>query len=299
MPDQRTLNVSGRPLFWQRGFSLVELMVSITIGLLIMAVVSEAYVVATGTQRSQSDKSRIQESMRFAFDSLAYAIRKAGYRNPAATGPSVENFCGAGGKLRLVGKNDATTLDPATTDLSGISTAILNKSDVLRVRYHGDGQTVSPFTADGSVTDCLGNSVKANTIVEDTFFVRADSDNDNEPSLFCYTTNASATGSVAIIPGVESLQLLYGEDTNADGTVERFVPQSAVGSMNNVRSVVISIVARSSSATGVDGSAQTFTHFEAGYTGSGDSGSTFTAPADRRIREISGTTVALKNTCLM
>jgi len=299
MPDQRTLNVSGRSLLRQRGFSLVEFMVAITIGLLIVAVVSEAYVIATGTQRSQSDKSRIQESMRFAFDSLSYAIRKAGYRNPMATGPSVENFCGTGGKLRLVGKNDATTLDPTTTDLSGTSAAILNKSDVLRVRYHGDGQTVSPFTADGSVTDCLGNSVPANTVVEDTFFVKADSANNNEPSLFCYTSNASAAGSVAIIPGIESLQFLYGEDTNADGTIERFVPQNAVGSMNNVRSIVISIVARSSSATGVDSNAQTFTHFGPDYAGSGDSGSTFIAPADRRIREISGTTVALKSTCLM
>ncbi len=278
----------------QRGVTLVELMVAMTIGLLVVFVVTEAYVSATATQRSQSDRSRVQESLRFALESLSYAVRKSGYRNPAASGPLMDDFCGSG-KLRLVGTNAAAALNPTTADLSGTSQTVLNSSDVLRVRYHGDGTL--PSTADGSVTDCLGATVAPNQVAEDTYWVAADSSNNNEPSLFCYSTNSAASGNVAIIPGIESLQVLYGEDMNSDGVSDRFVPAGSVGSMNAVRSVVVSVVARSPSRTAIDTRAQAFKHFDAGYAGSGDTGSTFSAPADGRLREMSGTTIALKNTC--
>ncbi len=291
MSDQRVMS-SGRGMrAGQRGVTLVELMVAMTIGLLVVFVVTEAYVSATATQRSQSDRSRVQESMRFALESLSYAVRKAGYRNPAASGEFMDDFCGSG-KLRLVSKNAATAFDLTKADLSGTGKAVLNSSDILRVRYRGDGTL--PSTADGSVTDCLGATVGPNQIAEDTYWV-ADGPND-EPSLFCYSS-ISGGEPVAIVPGVESLQILYGEDMNSDGVSDRFVPASSVGSMNAVRSIVVSVVARSPSKTAIDTTAQAFKHFDAGYAGAGDTGSTFSAPADGRLREMSGTTIALKNTC--
>ena len=279
----------------QRGVTLVELMVAMAIGLLVVFVVTEAYVSATATQRSQSDRSRVQESMRFALESLSYAVRKAGYRNPAASGPLMDDFCGSG-KPRLVSKNAATAFDLTKADLSGTGKTVLNSSDILRVRYHGDGTL--PSTADGSVTDCLGATVGPNQIAEDTFWVAEDSKNNNEPSLFCYSS-VSGGDPVPIVPGVESLQILYGEDMDSNGLSDRFLPASSVGSMNAVRSVVVSVVARSPSKTAIDTTAQTFKHFDAGYTGTGDTGSTFSAPTDGRLREMSGTTIALKNICLM
>lgn len=285
--------VTGRA----KGFSLVELMVAVAIGLLVVVVVTMAYVNATGTQRSQSDKSRVEESMRFALDTLSSSVRKAGYRNPAATGSAMKDFCGSEVRINGVNGGATTKLDPASVDLSGTSMTILNSSDVLRVRYHGDGQTLTPFTADGSVVDCLGNNVAATAFAEDTFFVAADAGNNNEPSLFCYSSNASASGSVAIVPGIESLQILYGEDSNGDGVVERFVDRGSVANLNRVRSVMLSVVARSASSSGVDKAAQTFVHFQAGSVTPSDSANSFTSPADGRVRQLSGTTIALKNIC--
>lgn len=296
MFDQRAMSPERRMRAGQRGVSLVELMVAMAIGLLVVFVVTEAYVSATATQRSQSDRSRVQESMRFAFESLSYAVRKAGYRNPAASGPLMDDFCGSG-KLRLVGKNAVAAFNPTTSDLTGTGQTVLNSSDIVRVRYHGDGTL--PSTADGSVTDCLGATVAPDQVVEDTYWVAADPNNENEPSLFCYTTNSAGSGNVAIVPGIESIQILYGEDTTGDGVSDRLVPAGSVGAMNSVKSVVVSIVARSPSRTAIDATAQTFQHFDAGYTGTGDAGSTFIAPGDGRLRQMSGTTIALKNTCPM
>ena len=295
MSDRAAMSLDRCRVVRQRGVTLVELMVAMAIGLVVILFVTEAYISATATQRSQSDRSRLQESARFALDSLSYAIRKTGYRNPAAVGPAMDDFCGTA-RFRLAGLNAAAAIDPTTRDLSGSGQTVLNSSDVIRVRYHGDG-ALSPAAADGSVTDCLGVSVLPNRVVEDTFWIAADPNNNDEPSLFCYSTNSAGSGNVPIVPGIESLQILYEEDTNGDGEAERLVPRNLVRSMNAVRGVVVSVVARSPSRVAVDSTAQTFTHFGAGYSGTADAGSTFNAPADGRLRQMSGMTIALRNVC--
>ncbi|MCV6621279.1 MAG: prepilin-type N-terminal cleavage/methylation domain-containing protein [Cellvibrionaceae bacterium] len=56
--------------FKQHGVGMVELMVSITIGLLVMAGVVQLYVTSIETQRSQEGLSRIQENIRFVSNRL-------------------------------------------------------------------------------------------------------------------------------------------------------------------------------------------------------------------------------------
>jgi type IV pilus assembly protein PilW len=63
----------------QRGMTLVELLVSITIGLIIMAGVVQLYFTATQTQRSQEGVARIQENMRYLFGVMEEDITQAGH----------------------------------------------------------------------------------------------------------------------------------------------------------------------------------------------------------------------------
>lgn len=63
----------------QKGLSLVELMVSITLGLILMAGVLQVFVGSRATYNSQQAISRVQESGRFAIDFMAKEIRMAGY----------------------------------------------------------------------------------------------------------------------------------------------------------------------------------------------------------------------------
>ena len=55
----------------QRGLSLIELMVSLTIGLVIVTTIGYVYVGAAATFRSLDASSRIQENVRFAFERMA------------------------------------------------------------------------------------------------------------------------------------------------------------------------------------------------------------------------------------
>ncbi len=132
-----------------------------------------------------------------------------------------------------------------------------------------------------------------------TFFIAADTSNNNEPALFCYTTNAAASGNVPLVPGVESMQMLYGEDTDGDGTINRYVPASTAVTVSNVRSIMLSLVTRTPNAKAVDNTARTFNHFGTNYdsAANSDPGSVFTAPADRRTRQQFSTTIALRNLC--
>lgn len=62
-----------------RGFSLVELMVAITIGLIVLAAVAQIFATSHGTYRLEENLARVQESGRFAVDFLTRDLRMAGY----------------------------------------------------------------------------------------------------------------------------------------------------------------------------------------------------------------------------
>ena len=279
-----------------KGFSLIELLVALAIGLLVTLVVTQAYLSGLGAQRAQTDVGRAQESSRFAFDLLARSLRKAGYKNPKAPGTG---FCDSSNVPRIIVSNDASAISASTF---GTSATIVNSSDVIQVRYFGEGLATTPFTTDGTMRDCLGNTIASNTLVSDTFFIAADTNNNNEPALFCYYQQRPTVirwKPGALVPGVESMQLLYGEDTDGDGAINRYVPGSAItnANANNVRNTMLSLVTRTANANAVDRSAQAINHFGTSYAPSSGDANIFTTPADGRTRQHFSTTIALRNLC--
>jgi len=102
-----------------------------------------------------------------------------------------------------------------------------------------------------------------------------------EPALW-HRTDTSAPE--MLVEGVEDLQLLFGEDTDDDGGVDRYVAADAAGlDMTRVVSIRASVLVRST----VDG----LTEAPLPYT---YNGATVT-PADTRLRRVFTTTVNLRN----
>jgi len=62
-----------------KGFSLVELMVALTISLLLLAGVGAMFVSSKSSYETTDKLSRIQESGRYALDQFTYDVRSAGY----------------------------------------------------------------------------------------------------------------------------------------------------------------------------------------------------------------------------
>jgi type IV pilus assembly protein PilW len=63
----------------QRGFSLVELMVAMLIGLILLFGVTQVYVSSKRSANAQEDLARMQENGRFAMDLITRDLRRAGY----------------------------------------------------------------------------------------------------------------------------------------------------------------------------------------------------------------------------
>jgi type IV pilus assembly protein PilW len=286
--------------FRQRGVTLVELMIALAIGLLIVLVITGAYMSGIGAQRAQTDMTRLEESARFGFDLLSRAIRRSGYRDVTSAYPvgyignRPQEFCGTD----PTGSAIRATNDAATVDLGGGVTAnVVNNSDTITVRYYGQDNPAHT-AADGVVLDCLGNAVRRGTLVQDTIYVAADPANNNEPTLFCSTDNPAGAGNLALIPGVETMQLLYSEDTDGDTVANRYVPANKLTAIDDARGILVSLIVRTTGATGSDRSAKTMRHFGADYdeVAAGDAaGGAFIGAADGRIRLQFSNFISLRN----
>jgi len=90
----------------QEGFSLVELMIAMTLGLLLVVSVGYVYLGAKTSFNSMDALADIQEGARLAFESMAKDIRMAGDTGGPANGGSPSNVV-----------SDPTTWDPDLKDL--------------------------------------------------------------------------------------------------------------------------------------------------------------------------------------
>ncbi len=116
-----------------------------------------------------------------------------------------------------------------------------------------------------------------------SYFIRPGTS--GEPSLFRFdnTKAESSSNPIEILEGIENLQILYGEDTDADGVANQYKTAANVTDITDVASVRISILARTSENL----ASQTLTYDYNGATGIN--------PGDRRIRRVFNATLAVRN----
>jgi len=74
----------------QHGFTIVELMIAITVGLVLSAGVLQLFVRTTKINLAQDNLSRLQETGRFAMEYLSRDIRMAGYPRVSFSGDAVQ-----------------------------------------------------------------------------------------------------------------------------------------------------------------------------------------------------------------
>lgn len=194
----------------RRGFTLVELLVAVTISLLVTVVVAQLFLGSRQTFTTTDEVSRLQENIRFAQQILTRAVHLASYKSqPNAITGNI--FSGA-------------NLALAATDGGG------SAPDTLTVRYQGSGNGAG--TPDGTILDCLGNRIDAGAFAVNTFSIGVGANGAN--ALFC--------NGVEIVPDVANMQIVFGEDNNSDLTADRYVELPSVGNLNNVVSVRVALL---------------------------------------------------------
>lgn len=207
----------------QRGFTLVELMISLVLGALVVLAATAMVVASRATYRTQDETTRLAETARAGLELGNRLVRLAGYTNfgesqspPAAYSKSA-TWILSPDSYSLDGPNIVGSSNSVPGGGSG-----LNGSDSLTVRFYGSGTP----NGDGNVLDCAGFAVPvpaqnsaayAQSRSYNVLFV--ENDTDGEPALKCQRQTYDATTGVpgaisasqTLIRGVEDLQVLYGE----------------------------------------------------------------------------------------
>lgn len=194
-----------------RGFTLIELMIALILGLLISAAALQVFYTSSVNSRRQEASSQIQDNAIFSFSQMQKNIRRSNY-GAKSTSSHDEYFMnhltpqggvvltapvGASGKWldgNLSGlvlnntaiPNSLLSSSAATTSISNLNG--ISKSDQLTIQYQS-GQ-------DGSF-DCEGSAIPKDFYVIERYFVREDST--NTTGLACasaiYDYDESAAGS--------------------------------------------------------------------------------------------------------
>jgi len=199
---------------YHRGFTLLELLIAMTIGMILTLVVSLLFVGSRRTYATTDDASRVQENMRYTHQLLNRMVHLAGYKS--SPNSKTEEIFNAANPVLLATDGGADAPDALTVSFQGNS----------------DGTTIA---ADGSIIDCLGASVAAGVTAINTFTI-ANSVTTGVPGLHCAVGSPPGTA-VEIVPNVANMQILYGVDDNSDLVADKYVAADAGIAFDNVRSI--------------------------------------------------------------
>jgi type IV pilus assembly protein PilW len=253
-----------RSLVRQQGFSLIELMVAMAIGLVVVGAVLTNYLNNTSASRRTNALAQISSDAALAMGILRNHIAMAGFAQPTSVDafgkmvltPIGQGMVGCGGTSMT--RTVTTTNGAPNPPTWGCDTAT-TPSDSLLVRYQTDAN-VSPLTAGtnpagNNPMDCLGNNILANGaniyIAENNFYI--DQDANNLPALYC----RSGTQNEPLVENVTAMTLTFGvaAGTGKNQPIVRYVSATDVGTLPDttgswdaVKAVRICLVVRSAEA---------------------------------------------------
>lgn len=241
------------------GVTLIELMVSMTIGMFLIGGAVTVYMQSKTSYRTTDNVSRIQENIRFVMNTIEPDLRLVGFwgrnRNGLLVGNAagVQVFCGGADISVWAIGNLGQGIQVVDNDFNlgvvpcGPNTVARPNSDVLAIRHASS--SVMPANANqiqllsdlfhgelfsNGVAPVLGFDAGAqiHDLVVNVYYVDNDSNNPMPgarfvtPSLRRKTLVNGVLTDQELMPGVENLQIQLGLDTNGSGTVDSYVDPS-------------------------------------------------------------------------
>lgn len=209
----------------QKGFTMVELMVSILLGSLVILGASSLFMTSHRTFQLQQSTADVQEGGRFAIEHIARSVRHAGL-DAVQLAIGAAPMCSAS-----VDIGSAQSVPLCADGLNGAAGA----NDQLIVRY-------SPALVGG--LDCEGSAVAAGVMAVNTYFVAAGGDGRN--ALLCDGNDAGTAGA-ELVSGIDSFQVLYGVDKQLNGEPlpSQFKRRDQLAAGDTVVAVKLGLLARS------------------------------------------------------
>ncbi|OGB26483.1 MAG: pilus assembly protein PilW [Burkholderiales bacterium RIFCSPLOWO2_02_FULL_57_36] len=215
----------------ESGLTIVELMVAMTVGMLVVLAATSLFLSTKTGYIFQDEGARLQETGRYAIESITRAVRQAGHEN---WGNDAAAFLSTPEISANIAGLDASSLKESDPGIDAPLSKSINGSDVLAVRFIGSGTGTG---GDGTLLNCAGFGVAQPINLEidrgwSIFYVAADKS--GEPELRCKYFGKTSWNTEAIARGIESFQVLYGIDTDADGLSNQFLTASAINKLDTL-----------------------------------------------------------------
>ena len=239
------------------GFTLIELMISLVLGLLISAAVIQVYLTNTKTASTQKSGSELQEASVFGLQQLESHLRLANLGNSVT---SITDTTAGGGivispeniglESTDTSKNLYFTRTGGDSNITGIN------SDQLTIQFKN--------TTGVKIPDCESADIDPKATVIERYFIRSSSTTGQGLLLACdagRVTDTGITGLSAnyqsggseVILGVDQFKILLGIQTDApsDAGLMRYLTASEYlalsGTKPPITAVKIGLIVRGSS----------------------------------------------------
>jgi type IV pilus assembly protein PilW len=234
-------------VFSQKGVSLIELMISLVIGLVVVGAVLISIIGSSKSGKFETAYAQMNEDAQIGLSMLSRDIQMAGYSEPTAlvntgTVPAPVYVLNFG--------NLATAIFGCDTDFSN-PTAVnvacgVGANAAIEMSYQADTQ--STVATGGAPSDCLGTAIAAGPpfIVKNRYYISAG--NSGRPELYCAGVGGSGQ---PLIENIDSMRILYGVQVAATPRqVVRYVSAASIAGVGaaewlNVISVRICLIVRS------------------------------------------------------
>lgn len=241
----------GRFARRQRGLSLIELVISMAIGLVVVGAVLAAYLGSGVSSRHTQAMLQITEDASVAMNVIRSHLAMAGYSRPLSVS-APQQFTRAYTRPGLFGCDSSFKLIAQPIDDLDCDPA-KSTSDAIAVAFEADsGSSGNSITSGGVPLDCLGNALPRSGVAPNDYYLSYSRFYVDQPAgatakgLYCLGPgNASAQ---ALVENVERMEILYGVAAVGGAQVIRYAAASelARGDFARVVAVRLCVVVASS-----------------------------------------------------
>jgi type IV pilus assembly protein PilW len=183
---------ASRPL--QRGHTLLELSISVALGLLIVIATISLYRGQRLAYDQAMETTRLRDAASTALDLIGQQVQMAGFVPAGASQ--------AGESPALFGCSPGR---PTGSDAVPVCEALASRSDGIVVRYAADTVSTWPSSS-GLPADCLGQ-ISAGERIVNRYYAKA-SASTVEPELYCEGSGKPGTGQ-PLVEGIERIRFGY------------------------------------------------------------------------------------------
>lgn len=248
----------------QQGFTLIELMIALVLGLIIAAAAVQVYITSVRTNTIQASSSNLQNASVFGFQNLESSIRLANLGNDIT---EIKPNTPFGGVLLTVNNLNInpdfltqTSTDADSSNIEGVP------SDQLTISYRN--------VFDRVMSDCEGNDVPQNTLVVERYFVGGTKPNlslhcdsghftgDNAASPVSDATIKLGVGDAQFVSNIDQFKVLLGVQTlGSNPRITYMTPARAASETTPIAAIRIALISRGGTAILGEAGAESFPIF--------------------------------------